>query len=177
LSAVALPLQMDVGAVSAVLVRGESLGDAEGGDTMTTYIRPGFLIARVANPIMRRLRNTPALIVRGRRSGRSLTVPMGEPLDFGGRRYLVSGRGETHWVRNLRTAGRGAFRSHGTTKEFRATEVSGDEHDRIVDAYRRKLGHSVDAYFAEIPDVRAHPVFRMEPIAGEQRPDPDGARS
>jgi hypothetical protein len=139
---------------------------------MTSYIRPGFLITRVANPILRRVGNAPALIVRGRRSGRSLTVPMGEPFDFGGGRYLVSGRGETHWVRNLRSAGRGAFRSHGTITPFRATEVSGDEHDRIVDAYRRKLGRSVDGYFAEIPDVRAHPVFRMEPIGGDMRADP-----
>lgn len=33
-----------------------------------TYIRPGFLITYVANPIMRRLGGVPALIVRGRRS-------------------------------------------------------------------------------------------------------------
>jgi hypothetical protein len=131
---------------------------------MTSYVRPGFLIARVANPILRRMRRAPALIVRGRRSGRSLTVPMGEPFDFGGRRYLVSGRGETHWVRNLRSAGHGAFRLHGATTPFRAIEVSGEEHDRVVEAYRGKLGHRLDALFAEIPDVDAHPVFQMEPI-------------
>jgi len=131
---------------------------------MTSYIRPGFLITRVANPILRRMRRTPALIVRGRRSGRSLTVPMAEPFDFGGRRYLVSGRGETHWVRNLRSAGRGAFRLHGATTTFRATEVSGTEHDRIVYAYRHQLGHAVDSYFEQIPAVAGHPVFRMDPI-------------
>jgi hypothetical protein len=131
---------------------------------MTRYIRPGFLITRVANPILSRLGRTPALVVRGRRSGRLLTVPMGEPFDFGGRRFLVSGRGETHWVRNLRSAGTGAFRLHGATTPFRATEVSGAEHDQVVDAYRRRLGHRVDAYFAEIPDIGGHPVFRMDPI-------------
>src|SRR5512138_2499796 len=68
------------------------------GGAMSRYVRPGFLISHVANPIMRRLRRTPALIVRGRRSGRTLTVPMGQPLDLNGQRYLVSGRGETHWV-------------------------------------------------------------------------------
>ena len=142
---------------------------------MTSYIRPGFLITRVANPILRRMPRAPALIVRGRRSGRSLTVPMGEPFDFGGRRYLVSGRGETHWVRNLRSAGQGAFRLHGAETAFRATEVSGEEHERVVVAYRRKLGHRVDADFEEIPELGGHPVFRMEPspdeaVAGTEGP-------
>lgn len=131
---------------------------------MTSYIRPGFMITRVANPILRRLRRAPALIVRGRRSGRLLTVPMGEPFEFAGRRYLVSGRGQTHWARNLRSAGQAAFRLHGATTPFRATEVSGDEHDRIVEAWRRELGHRVDAYFAEIPDAGGHPVFRLDPL-------------
>jgi hypothetical protein len=131
---------------------------------MTTYIRPGFLMTHVANPIASRLGRVPALIVRGRRSGRTLTVPMGEPLEFEGRRYLVSGRGETHWVRNLRAAGRGDFRIHGTPTSFRATEITGTDHDRVVDAYRRKLGHSVDPYFGEIPDPAGHPVFRMDPV-------------
>ena len=131
---------------------------------MNPYIRPGFLIARVANPIMRRLRRTPALIVRGRRSGRTLTVPMGEPLDLDGQRYLVSGRGETHWVRNLRAAGRGGFRIHGMTTSFAATELIGLDREAVVAAYRRKLGHRVDPYFAEIPEAARHPVFRMDPV-------------
>ena len=134
---------------------------------MTTYIRPGFLITRVANPIVSRIASFPALIVRGRRSGRSLTVPMGEPLDVGGRRYLVSGRGETHWVRNLRAASRAEFRLHHRTSAFRPTEVFGIEHDLVIDAYRRKLGHRVDPYFDEIPERGGHPVFRMDldPVA------------
>jgi hypothetical protein len=129
---------------------------------MTTYIRPGFLITRVANPVMSRVDSFPALIVPGRRSGRSLTVPMGEPLDVGGRRYLVSGRGETHWVRNLRAARRAEFRLHHRRSTFRPTEVFGIEHDVVIDAYRRKLGHRVDPYFEEIPERSGHPVFRMD---------------
>jgi hypothetical protein len=143
---------------------------------MTTYIRPGFLVTHVANPIASRLGRVPALIVRGRQSGRTLTVPMGEPLEFEGHRYLVSGRGETHWVRNLRAAGRGAFRTHGTITTFRATEVRGAGHDRVVDAYRRKLGHSVDPYFREIPDPSGHPVFRMDAVSDSEAVAPIGAR-
>lgn len=134
---------------------------------MTTYIRPGFAISRVANPIVSRLGSFPALIVRGRRSGRPLTVPMGQPLDLDGRRYLVSGRGETHWVRNLRATDRAEFRLHRKTSTFRPTEVFGAEHDCVVDAYRRKLGHRVDPYFEEIPRKSDHPVFRMDPAPAE----------
>jgi len=133
---------------------------------MTTYIRPGFAIARLANPIVSRLGAFPALIVRGRRSGQLLTVPMGEPLDLGGRRYLVSGRGETHWVRNLRAASHARFRLHNKTSTFRPTEVFGAEHDVVLDAYRRKLGHRIDPYFEAIPSKSGHPVFRMDPDAG-----------
>jgi len=138
---------------------------------MTTYIRPGPLISRVANPIAARVAEFPALVVRGRRTGRLLTVPMGEPLDLGGRRYLVSGRGETHWVRNLRATNRAQFRLHRKTSGFRPTEVFGAEHDVVVDAYRRKLGHRGDHYFAEIPQKSGHPVFRMDPL------DPEGRSS
>jgi hypothetical protein len=137
---------------------------------MPDYVRPGVLISHVANPILGRLGRFPALIVRGRRSGKLLTVPMGEPFEFGGRRYLVSGRGETHWVRNLRAAGRGDFRLHGTSSPFRPVEVFGAEHDQVVAAYRGALGHRVDPYFEAIPDAGGHPVFRMEPLADEATP-------
>jgi hypothetical protein len=133
---------------------------------MSSYIRPGFLITHVANPVLRRLGRTPALVVRGRRSGQLLTVPMAEPLDLDGRRYLVSGRGQTNWVRNLRAASTAAFRLHGTATPFHPVEVSGTDRDTVVAAYRRKLGRSVDRYFREIPEVSGHPVFRMDPLPG-----------
>jgi deazaflavin-dependent oxidoreductase (nitroreductase family) len=142
---------------------------------MTSYIRPGVLLTHVANPILRHLAPFPALIVRGRRSGKLLTVPMGEPLDLDGRRYLVSGRGETHWVRNLRAAGHATFRARGRTTAFTATELVDADREAVVAAYRRKLGRRVDPCFSQIPDARSHPVFRMdpplpEPTAGRETP-------
>jgi deazaflavin-dependent oxidoreductase (nitroreductase family) len=119
-------------------------------------------MTHVANPVNRRLGVFPTLTVRGRRSGRSITVPLGEPLTFEGSRYLVSGRGETHWVRNLRAAGEGEMRIHGRPEAFRAIEIAGPQRDRVVAAYRAKLGRSVDHYFEEIPDPSDHPVFMLE---------------
>ena len=129
------------------------------------YVRPGFLMARIVNPVVRRFGLAPALIVRGRRSGERIVVPMGEPLELGGARYLVSGRGETHWVRNLRAAGRAEFRWHGSTEPFDAVEILGPQRDEIVRTYRARLGRGVDRYFREIPDSADHPVFRMDQAA------------
>jgi len=132
--------------------------------TTHPYIRPGWFMTHVANPINRRLGLFPTLTVRGRRSGRLVTVPLGEPLRFEGRRYLVSGRGNTHWVRNLRAAGVGEMRIYRRSELFVAHEIEGEERIRIVRAYREKLGHSVDRYFAEIPDEADHPVFEVDPV-------------
>ncbi len=132
------------------------------------YIRPGFLMTHIANPVMRRIGLVPTLTVRGRKSGELRTVPLGRPLEVDGLRYLVSGRGDTQWVRNLRAAGRGEFRMHGRSEAFRAVELAGPERDRIVGTYRERLGRSVRRYFEEIPDPADHPVFRMDPdTAGE----------
>ncbi len=126
------------------------------------FIPGGTFMNRLVNPVMVRLGLTTVLVVRGRNSGKLLQVPLGPPLEVGGERYLVSGRGETHWVRNLRAAGGGSLRSKGRLEDFAAVEVTGGERERIVAAYREKLGHSVDRYFNEIPDAADHPVFRIE---------------
>lgn len=44
------------------------------------------------------------LEVRGRKSGRTLTLPV-DPIEFEGRDYLVCARGNSNWVRNARAAG------------------------------------------------------------------------
>ncbi len=128
------------------------------------YIRPGFFMTYVANPINRRLGLSPTLTVRGRRSGQPHTTPLGGPFEYAGGRYLVSGRGQTQWARNLRAAGRGELRIHGVTEGFRAVEVIGPEQGRVVAAYRERFGRSVTGYFERIPDPVDHPVFRIEPL-------------
>ncbi len=126
------------------------------------YVRPGFFMAHVVNPIVKFI-GAPALTVRGRRSGRSITVPLA-PFDHQGVRYLVGGRGETQWVRNLRAAGRGLLRYHGRTA-FRAVELQGGERDRIVVAYRDQMGRRASELFKALPDLADHPVFRVDPEA------------
>ncbi len=70
------------------------------------YLKPGWLISRVANPLLMRLRVVPTLHVRGRTTGQRRSVLV-NVLELDGERFLVSPRGETDWVRNLRAAGSG----------------------------------------------------------------------
>jgi deazaflavin-dependent oxidoreductase (nitroreductase family) len=129
----------------------------------TTYIRPGFVLAHVVNPVVRRLGATTLLTVPGRVSGKPHATPLGVPIEYHGARYLVSGRGQTQWVRNLRAARGGELRVNRRSERFHAVEVTGPEHDAVVTAYRDKLGRSVQGYFERIPDPADHPVFRIEP--------------
>jgi deazaflavin-dependent oxidoreductase (nitroreductase family) len=57
------------------------------------------------------------LAVKGRKSGKWRTVPL-NMLTHDGHRYLVSPRGETQWVRNLRSAGDGELRRGMRAESF-----------------------------------------------------------
>jgi len=127
------------------------------------YVPSGFVMAHVVNPIVGRLGGTLVLIVPGRQTGQSRSVPLGRPFDLDGVRYLVAGGGETQWVRNLRAAGHGQLRVHGVTTSFHAVEIEGPERDRVVAAYRAKQGRTVEGFFRQLPDPSDHPVFRVEP--------------
>jgi deazaflavin-dependent oxidoreductase (nitroreductase family) len=129
------------------------------------YVRSGFVMAHLVNPILQHLGGTLVLIVPGRHSGEPRTVPLGRPFEVDGVRYLVGGGGETHWVRNLRAAGHGQLRFQGATTPFRAVEIVGPERDRLVDLYHAKQGRTVDVFFNELPEPADHPVFRVEPTA------------
>jgi hypothetical protein len=118
---------------------------------------------RVFNPISVRLGSDAVLFVRGRRSGRRLAVPMDPPFEWEGVRYLVSPLGETHWARNVRAAGEGEIRVRGRIERFRAVELTGTEHDRILDAYARTITCGCQMYLRKLPDPADHPVFRLDP--------------
>jgi deazaflavin-dependent oxidoreductase (nitroreductase family) len=123
------------------------------------YVPSRFFMSHVVNPITLWL-GGPTLTVRGRRSGRPIRTPI-PTLEFEDARYLVSGGGETHWVRNLRAADQGELRRGRTHEPFRAVEVQGDEHDRVVAAYRERMGWRAREFFIALPDPADHPVFRI----------------
>jgi deazaflavin-dependent oxidoreductase (nitroreductase family) len=129
------------------------------------YLKPGFVVARLVNPLLMKFRIVPTLAVRGRTSGEWRTVPV-NVLDVDGRRYLVAPRGDTHWVRNLRAAGGGELRTRNGTDVFRAAEIPDADKPPLIEAYLARWGKQVESQFRELPDPADHPVFRIESAPG-----------
>jgi deazaflavin-dependent oxidoreductase (nitroreductase family) len=126
------------------------------------YLEPGFVLSRIVNPALMKLRLVPTLAVRGRSSGEWRTVPV-NVLELDGSRYLVAPRGDTNWARNLRAAGTGELRTRQGTEAFLAVEVADAEKPPIIDAYLARWGSQVKSQFAKLPEPADHPVFRIAP--------------
>jgi deazaflavin-dependent oxidoreductase (nitroreductase family) len=129
-------------------------------DVAGRYLKPGFVVSRVMNPLLMKLGLFPTLAVRGRRSGEWRTVPV-NVLELDGQRYLVAPRGDTQWSRNLRESGRGELRTRSGTEAFAAVEVSDADKPPIIDAYLARWGGQVKSQFKALPDPTEHPVFRI----------------
>lgn len=132
-------------------------------DTTTTdsqgparYLEPGGFTRRVFNPLVAGLTRaglsvwgSRVLEVRGRRSGEWRSVPV-NPLPLGEDRFLVSPRGTTQWVRNIRVAGRGRLRKGRRVEEFRVVEIADEDKTPILRAYLDKWAFEVGAFFEGI---------------------------
>ena len=78
------------------------------------------------------------LEVRGRRSGRRISLPL-VMVKVDGQRYLVSMLGENAaWVRNIRAAGGNAVLRHGRREEIRLEEIPAGARARLLKAYLRR---------------------------------------
>ena len=97
------------------------------------------------------------------RSGQTQQIPV-ISVEVSGVRCLVSTRGESQWVKNLRHAPTVTLSGKGGSGRFTATELPVAERDPVIAAYRRKAGKVVDGYFAKLPDPADHPVFRLAPV-------------
>ena len=110
------------------------------------------------------------LAVRGRKSGEWRTTPV-NPLTIDGQRYLISPRGNTQWVRNMRVAGGGELRIGRRVEKFTATELPVEERPAVLRAYLKKWKFEVGMFFQGVgPDATEdkmlaiapdHPVFRI----------------
>ena len=89
------------------------------------------------------------LSVRGRRSGQWRSTPV-NPLVVDGRRYLVSPRGTTEWVRNLRAGGSGELRIGRRVETFVATEVPDTAKPPVLRRYVKKWKWEVGRFFADV---------------------------
>jgi deazaflavin-dependent oxidoreductase (nitroreductase family) len=112
------------------------------------------------------------LYVKGRKSGQWRTTPV-NPLRVDGVRYLVAPRGNTQWVRNMRSVGGGELHIGRKVEPFTGTEVSDDEKPAILRVYLKRWKFEVGMFFdgvdAKAPEAKLrevaprYPVFRIEP--------------
>ena len=147
---------------------------------MTVYHKPSP-ITQVMNKILGAAASagiTPghmiSIEVKGRRSGEVRSTVI-NTVDYNGERYLVSPRGETQWVRNVRAAGGQATLRHGGRTEVRLEEVPAGERAPMLQAYLRKNAMATKSHFGIEPNAPIeefervaplHPVFRVQ-LAGD----------
>jgi deazaflavin-dependent oxidoreductase (nitroreductase family) len=141
------------------------------------FKEPGWVTKHLFNPLVAALSRrglsiagSRVLEVQGRKSGEWRQTPV-NPLDYEGKRYLVSPRGHTQWVRNIRVSNHGRLVGRGS-EEFSVTEVSDDEKPPILRAYLQKWKWEVGAFFEGVgPDssddelrriAPGHPIFRLD---------------
>ena len=141
------------------------------------YVVPNWFTRNVFNPVVAGLTRlgisvwgSRVLEVRGRTSGEPRRVPV-NLLRVGEARYLVSPRGHTQWVRNLRAAGQGRLLLGRKHEPFGASEIADADKEPILRAYLRRWKWEVGVFFGGVgagstdEELRAiahkHPVFRI----------------
>src|ERR1700712_737469 len=109
--------------------------------TAPHYRKPGWFTRNVFNRSVRRLTvlgvsvwGSRELRVRGRTSGEWRRTPV-NLLEHDGRSFLVSPRGNTQWVRNLRVAGTGELRVGRRVEGFHGVELPDAEKAAVIRAY------------------------------------------
>lgn len=117
------------------------------------------------------LKGAEVLEVIGRTSGDIRRVPV-NPVTVGPSRYLMSPRGVTGWVRNIRASGEGTLRLGRQSSHFRVVEVPDAEKLPVLRAYLDRWHWQVGSIMkvekdADDATLRAiapnHPVFRIIP--------------
>ncbi|MFF9405383.1 nitroreductase family deazaflavin-dependent oxidoreductase [Streptomyces anandii] len=116
------------------------------------------------------LAGSAELSVPGRKSGKPQRIPV-NPHTHGGEQFLVSARGHSQWVRNMRAAGGGELRVGRKVRAFTAVELSDAEKLPVLRTYLEKWGWEVNQYFQGVTakssdeEIAAsagdHPVFRI----------------
>lgn len=124
------------------------------------YLKPGWFVRTVFNRIAMAtgVGASQTLTVTTRVSRQAQQIPVVVP-EVDGVKYLVSTRGESEWVRNVRANPRVTLGS----ASYLAAEVPVDQRAPIIAAYRPLAGKVVEGYWQQLPDDADHPVFALTP--------------
>jgi deazaflavin-dependent oxidoreductase (nitroreductase family) len=143
------------------------------------FKQPGWFTKNVFNQIVAAFTRlgisvwgSRVLEVRGRTSGEWRRTPV-NLLTLEGERYLVSPRGHSQWVRNMRVSGGGRLRLGPRSESFTATELDDQAKAPVLRAYLKRWKAEVGVFFEGVgPDSSEqelsaiapnHPVFRLGP--------------
>jgi deazaflavin-dependent oxidoreductase (nitroreductase family) len=126
------------------------------------YLKPQWFTVRVFNRIAMAtgISNSETLTVTKRGSREPQHIPV-VTVDVGGTRYLVSTRGESQWVKNVRANPTVTVNNKSGAATYVARETPTSERQPILTAYQQKAGRAVDGYFRKLPDPADHPVFAL----------------
>jgi hypothetical protein len=101
------------------------------------------------------------LEVRGRKSGRTISLPV-DPIEFQGKRYLVGARGESNWARNARAAGEIVLARALKRERCRVRELAPNERPPVLKAYLDRFAVEVQRFF---PVAKGSPVEAFNEFA------------
>lgn len=141
------------------------------------YQQPGWFTRNVFNRAVAGLTRagvsvagSRVLEVQGRKSGEWRRTPV-NVLTLDGVRYLVSPRGDSQWVRNIRVSGQARLVLGRRAESIAVTEIADDEKVPLLRAYLKHWKWEVGAFFGGVgpdspdEDLRRiapdHPVFRI----------------
>ncbi|MGB6514726.1 MAG: nitroreductase/quinone reductase family protein [Mycobacterium sp.] len=126
------------------------------------YLKPPWFTVRVFNRIAMAtgISNSETLTVTKRGSREPQHIPV-VTVDVSGTRYLVSTRGESQWVKNVRANPTVTVTNKSGAATYVARETPTSERQPILTAYQQKAGRAVDGYFRKLPDPTDHPVFAL----------------
>jgi len=128
------------------------------------YLKPPARITKIFNKLAMSstLWDVHTLEVARRNAVDPQRVPV-IPLEYDGSLFIVSTRGESDWVKNIRVAGKVRLGQKGQFETYATTEVPADVRAEILTAYRKKAGREVNGYWKKLPGTPDHPTFKLTP--------------
>ena len=111
------------------------------------------------------------LEVRGRKSGRTISLPV-DPIELDGRCYLVCARGNSNWVRNARAAGEVTLVRAMRRRRYAVRGVPSSMRPPVLKAYLDRYASEVQRFFpipkgspveAFVDLAPRYPVFELSP--------------
>jgi len=128
------------------------------------HLKPPVLVTKIFNRLAMRctLGDVHTLEVDRRNAVDPQRVPV-VPVNHEGSLFVVSTRGESEWVKNVRAAGKVRMGQKGHFETYAVTEVPADGSTDILTAYRKKAGRETNGYLKRLPRGPDHTTFMLTP--------------